>query len=245
MSDADVAGRAALVTGGSSGIGYAIAGALREEGYAVSLSARRPDRLDAAARALGGNGDVHAIPANMADEGEIRRVVAEHVARFGRLDVLVNNAGVGIGAGVLATRTKSLDLLLALNLRAVFLTVREAIPKLREAGLEHGRALIVNTASLAGKHGQSGLSAYSATKFGVVGLSQALHKELRDDGIKVTALCPGFVATQMTDAVEDDVPKDRMIQPRDLAEAVRFVLRTSRHCVVPEIKFLRPADTDL
>ena len=111
---------------------------------------------------------------------------------------------------------------------------------LKEAGAEHGKALMTNTASIAGKHGQGWLAAYSATKFGVVGLSQALHKELAKDGVQVTALCPGFVDTPMTDWVEGEVPKDEMIQPEDIAEAIRFLLRTSRNCVVPEIQFIRP-----
>jgi NAD(P)-dependent dehydrogenase (short-subunit alcohol dehydrogenase family) len=113
---------------------------------------------------------------------------------------------------------------------------------LREAGREHGKALIVNTASIAGKSGQGWLAAYSATKFGVVGLSQAMHKELADDGVHVTALCPGFVATPMTDWVEDEVPKDEMIQPEDIAEAVRYLLSTSPACIVPEIQFIRAGD---
>jgi NAD(P)-dependent dehydrogenase (short-subunit alcohol dehydrogenase family) len=185
------------------------------------------------------------VAANMTDEEEIRRVVSEHRDRRGRLDVLVNNAGIGIGAAVADTETKKLDLQLDVNLRAVYLVAREAIPLLKEAGAEHGKALIVNTASIAGKHGQGWLSAYSATKFGVVGLSQGMHKELAGDGIQVTALCPGFVATAMTDWIEGQVSKDEMIQPEDIAESVRFLLRTSPHCMVPEIQFLRPADRDL
>ena len=116
---------------------------------------------------------------------------------------------------------------------------------LKEAGAEHGKALMVNTASIAGKHGQGWLSAYSATKFGVVGLSQGLHKELSGDGIQVTALCPGFVATDMTDWVEGQVPKEEMIQPEDIAEAVRYLLRTSRNCIVPELQFIRPGDSEI
>ena len=128
-----------------------------------------------------------------------------------------------------------------MNLRGVYLTLRECIPMLKEAGAEHGKALMVNTASYAGKHGQGWLAAYSATKFGVVGLSQALHKELSRDGVQVTALCPGFVETPMTDWVEA-VPSEAMIQPEDLAEATRFLLKTSPNCVVPEIQFIRPGD---
>src|ERR671931_509628 len=107
---------------------------------------------------------------------------------------------------------------------------------------EDGYALTVNTASIAGKSGQGWLAAYSATKFGVVGLSQAMHKELAHGGIQVTALCPGFVATAMTDWVEGEVPKDQMIQPEDIAEAVRYLLRTSPNCIVPELQFIRPGD---
>jgi NAD(P)-dependent dehydrogenase (short-subunit alcohol dehydrogenase family) len=241
-----MADRAAIVTGGSSGIGLAIARALGQDGYALTLSARRPDKLEASAQALRDEGlEVEAIPANMAEEEEIRMLAASHRERFGRLDVLINNAGIGIGSAVADTPTKKLDLQLDVNLRAVYLMARECIPMLKEAGAEHGKALIANTASMAGKRGQGWLSAYSATKFGVVGLTQGLHKELSNDGIQVTALCPGFVATDMTDWIEDQIPKDQMIQPEDIAEAIRFVLRTSPHCVVPEIQFVRPGDSEV
>jgi NAD(P)-dependent dehydrogenase (short-subunit alcohol dehydrogenase family) len=238
--------RAALITGGSSGIGLAIARALGEDGYGVTVSARRPEKLDDAARQLGDEGvDVHSVAANMADEDDIKKAVSGHRERFGRLDVLINNAGIGIGAPVAETETKKLDLQLDVNLRAVYLVARECIPMLKEAGAEHGKALIANTASIAGKQGQGWLAAYSATKFGVVGLSQALHKELASNGIQVTALCPGFVATAMTDWVEGQVPKEKMIQPQDIAESIRFLLRTSPNCVVPELQFLRPGEGDI
>ena len=237
--------RAALITGGSSGIGLAIARALGEDGYGLTLSARRPEKLESSADELREEGlDVLSIPANLADEADIQRVVAAHRERFGRLDVLVNNAGLGIGAAVADTETKKLDLQLGVNLRGVYLIARECIPLLKEAGAEHRKALMVNTASIAGKHGQGWLAAYSATKFGVVGLSQALHKELSTEGIQVTALCPGFVATAMTDWVEEQVPKDQMIQPEDIAEAVRYLLRTSPACIVPELQFIRPGDAE-
>ena len=238
--------RAALITGGSSGIGLAIARALGEEGYGLTLSARRPEKLDAAAEGLRADGlDVLAVPANVADEDAIKEVLAKHRERWGRLDVLINNAGLGIGAAVADTETKKLDLQLDVNLRAVYLVARESIPMLKEAGAEHGKALMVNTASIAGKQGQPFLPAYSATKFGVVGLSQALHRELMGDGVQVTALCPAFVATPMTDWVEGQVPKDQMIQPEDIAESVRFLLNVSPACIVPEIQFLRRGDTQI
>jgi NAD(P)-dependent dehydrogenase (short-subunit alcohol dehydrogenase family) len=236
--------RAALITGGSSGIGLAIARALGREGYGITLSARRPDKLESAADELRGEGlTIEGVPANVANEEEIKRAVEAHEQRFGRLDVLVNNAGIGIGGAIAEAETKRLDLQLDVNLRAVYLTTRDCIPLLKAAGGEHGKALIVNMASIAGKYGQGWLAAYSATKFGVVGLSQAAHRELAKSGIQVTALCPGFVATAMTDWIEDQVPKEEMIEPEDIASAVLFLLGTSPNCMIPEIQFVRPGET--
>jgi NAD(P)-dependent dehydrogenase (short-subunit alcohol dehydrogenase family) len=236
---------AALITGGSSGIGLAIGRALGEDGYGVTLSSRRPEKLEAAAEQLReGGAEVNAMPANMADEDDIKALVAKHRERFGRCDVLVNNAGLGIGGPIAEAETKKLDLQLDVNLRAVYLMTRECLPMLKEAGAEHGKALIVNTASIAGKYGQGWLAAYSATKFGVVGLSQAMHREFGHEGIQVTALCPGFVDTAMTDWIKEQVSPDEMIRPKDIAEGVRFLLRTSPACIVPEIQFIRPGDSN-
>jgi NAD(P)-dependent dehydrogenase (short-subunit alcohol dehydrogenase family) len=236
-------GRAALITGGSSGIGLAIARALGQDGYALTVSARRPEKLEEAVQGLRDEGlEVNSVPANMTQEDAIKDVVASHRERFGRLDVLVNNAGLGIAGPIADHDTKRLDMQLGVNLRAVYLTLRECIPMLKQAGTEHRKALVVNTASIAGKSGQGGLAAYSATKFAVVGLSQAAHRELSGDGIQVTAICPGFVATPMTDWVEGEIPKEEMIQPEDIAEGVRFILRTSPQCIVPEIMFIRPGE---
>ena len=111
---------------------------------------------------------------------------------------------------------------------------------LREAGAEHGKALIVNLASIAGKTGQAWLSVYSATKAGVIGFSQATQKEVAGQGIQVTALCPGFVDTAMTEFAKEQVKAEEMIRPEDIAESVRFLLVTSPACLVPEIVFTRP-----
>jgi NAD(P)-dependent dehydrogenase (short-subunit alcohol dehydrogenase family) len=182
------------------------------------------------------------VPANMSKEEDIQALAAAHRERFGRLDVLVNNAGIGIGAPIEQAETKKLDIQFDVNLRGVYLMLREAIPMLKEAGAEHGKALVVNTASIAGKYGQPWLSAYSATKHAVVGLSQAAHGELSESGVQVTAFCPGFVETPMTDWVKEQVPPDKMIRPEDIAEAVRFLLRTSPQCFVPEVQFIRAGD---
>jgi NAD(P)-dependent dehydrogenase (short-subunit alcohol dehydrogenase family) len=238
-----VAERAALVTGGSSGIGLAIARALGEDGYGVTVSARRPDKLQAAAEGLQADGlDVHVVPAQMTNEDDITSLVASHRDRFGRLDVLVNNAGVGIGEAMHEITTKKLDIQIGANLRGVIIATREGLPMLREAGAEHGKALIVNMASIAGKAGQGWLSVYSATKAGVVGFSQATQKENEHAGIQVTAFCPGFVDTPMTEFVKGQVPAEEMIRPEDIAAGVRFLLGLSPACRIPEIVFARPGE---
>ena len=239
-----MAERAALITGASSGIGLAIARALGSDGYGVTVSARRPAKLEAAAEELRGDGlDAHVVATNMAEEEEIVSLVEAHRERFGRLDVLVNNAGVGIGGEIAETQTKFLDMQLSVNLRAVVVATREAIPMLREAGAEHRKALIVNTASVAGKWGQGWISVYSATKAGVVGFSQATQREEGGRGIAVTAFCPGLVDTPMTDWAREQVKQEDMIRPEDIAEGVRFLLSLSPNCVIPEIVFSRPTSS--
>jgi NAD(P)-dependent dehydrogenase (short-subunit alcohol dehydrogenase family) len=236
--------KAALVTGGSSGIGLAIARALGEDGYGLTVSARRPEKLEAAAEDLRSAGlDVLSVPANMADEEALSSLVAAHEERFGRLDVLINNAGVGIGEAMDSLTTKYVDMQLGVNLRAVILVTRECLSMLREAGAEHGKALIVNMASVSGKAGQAWLSVYSATKAAVIGFSQATQMEIAGQGIQVTAFAPAFVDTPMTDFAKEQVAAEAMIRPEDIAEGVRFLLRTSPNCIVSEIAFLRPGDT--
>lgn len=238
-----MAERAAIVTGASSGIGLAISRALAEDRYAVTASARRPQKLEDAVRGLTEEGlDVTAVPANVASEDEVKALVASHEQRCGRLDVLINNAGVGVGGAIEEIDTKRLDMQLDVNLRSYVIAMREAMPMLKAAGAEHGKALIVNTASIAGKGGQGWLAVYSATKAGVIGLSQATQMEVGRDGIQVTALCPAFVDTPMTQWVQGQVKPEEMIQPEDLAETVRLLLRTSRHCLIPEVVFARPGD---
>jgi NAD(P)-dependent dehydrogenase (short-subunit alcohol dehydrogenase family) len=235
--------RAALITGASSGIGLAIARVLGAEGYALTVAARRPEKLEAAAQGLRDEGhEVVAVAANMADEGELVAVFERHRDAYGRLDALVNNAGVGIGAPMAEIETKRLDMQLAVNLRALIIGTREGLPMLREAGAEHGKALIVNTASIAGKAGQGWLSIYGATKAAVINFTEATHREAGVDGVQCTALAPAFVDTPMTEFAKGQVPGEEMIRPEDIGEAVRFLLRTSRYCHVPEIVFTRPGE---
>jgi NAD(P)-dependent dehydrogenase (short-subunit alcohol dehydrogenase family) len=239
-----MAERAAIVTGASRGIGLALAEALAEEGYGLTITARKPESLEQTAGGLRDKGyDVEHVPANLNDEEGIRAVVERHRQRFGRLDVLVNNAGVGIGAAAGEHQTKYVDMQLDVNLRAIVLFYRECLAMLRAAGGEHRGALVVNLASIAGKSPQPWLSVYSATKAAVLAYTQAMNKELNGEGIKSVAFAPGFVDTDMTDFVKGTVPAEEMIRPQDIAQALRFLLQVSPACVVPEIVFQRPGET--
>jgi NAD(P)-dependent dehydrogenase (short-subunit alcohol dehydrogenase family) len=215
---------AALVTGGSSGIGLAIARMLRDEGFDLTLVSRRPEKVEAAAAELG----AAAVAANMAEAEDCARVVAEHRDRFGRLDVLVNSAGVGIGGTVEDLPLKSLDLQLDVNLRGLFLVTQAAIPALRES-----RGWIVNLASIAGTVPTPGLATYGATKAAVIALTRSLNEELDAAGVRAIALCPGFVDTPM--AQWSGIEPADMIRPEDCAEVVRMCLRLSPQARIPQV----------
>ena len=238
-----MAERAAIVTGGSRGIGLALAEVLADEGYGLTVTARKPETLEQAANALRNRGaEVEQVAANLTDEESVSAVVAHHRETFGRLDVLVNNAGVGIGAAVDEHQTKYVDMQLAVNLRAIVLFYRECAELLRAAGTEHRNALVVNMASMAGKSPQPWLSVYSATKAAVVAYTTAMNKELNAAGVKSVAFCPGFVDTDMSEFVKASIPAEEMLRTSDVAEALRFLLRLSPTCVIPEIVFQRPGE---
>ncbi len=208
--------RAAIVTGASRGIGRALAEALAGEGYDLTITARKPDTLEEAAVHLSGLGsNVEQFAGNLADEEVIKEVVSRHRERFGRLDVLVNNAGLGIGAGAGEHATKHIDLQLDVNLRAIIVFYREC-------------------AEL--------LSVYGATKAAVISYTRSMNAELGSSGVKSVAFCPGFVDTDMTEFVRGQVPREEMLRTSDIAEALRFLLRVSPACVVPEIVFARPGE---
>ena len=226
----------------SRGIGLAIARVLASEGYGLTIAARRLDDLATAATELRATGvQVQPVPTNVANEADIVRLVSEHARAFGRLDVLVNNAGMGIRTPIAGMTTKYLDLQIAVNLRSVVLAYRETEALLRVAGQEHGQALVVNVASISGKVGEAELSVYSATKHGVVGFTDAMNRELYPAGIRSCVLCPGLVDTPLSDYAKPHLPSSQMISPADLGEAVRFLLRVSPACAIPELIFMESA----
>ena len=214
----------AIVTGGSSGIGLAIAHMLREEGFELTLASRTREKVEAAAIELGAS----AVQADLSHEDDCRRIVAEHRERFGGLDVLVNSGGIGIAGRVESLVTKHVDLQLGVNLRGLLLVTREAIPLLKTS-----RGWIVNLASIAGTAATPGLTVYGATKAAVIALTRSLNAELDGDGVRAIALCPGFVDTPM--AAWSGLAADEMIRPEDCAEVVRMCLRLSPHARIPSV----------
>jgi NAD(P)-dependent dehydrogenase (short-subunit alcohol dehydrogenase family) len=233
--------RAAIVTGASRGIGFALAQTLGEEGFALTITARTPDTLERSAGKLREQGfDVEHVAANLREEEAIREVVRRHRERYGRLDVLVNNAGVGVGAAATEHQAKYVDLQLDVNVRAIILFYRECGELLRAAGAEHRNALVINMASIAGKMPDRWLSVYSATKAAVAAYSMAMNRVFVRDGVKSVAFAPGFVDTDMTEYIKGKIPAAEMMRPSDIAEGLRFLLRLSPTCVVPEIMFQRP-----
>jgi NAD(P)-dependent dehydrogenase (short-subunit alcohol dehydrogenase family) len=214
----------ALVTGGSSGIGLAIARMLRAEGFDLTLASRTAEKVEAAAAELG----AQPVAADMSKEEDCIRVVALHKERFGGMDVLVNSAGIGIAGTVESLQTKHIDLQLGVNLRGLLLVTREAIPLLKRS-----RGWIVNLASIAGTTATPGLTVYGATKAAVIAVTRSQNAELDGDGVRSIALCPGFVDTPM--ASWAGLAAEEMIQPEDCAEIVRMCLRLTPHARIPQI----------
>jgi NAD(P)-dependent dehydrogenase (short-subunit alcohol dehydrogenase family) len=236
-------GRSVLVTGGALGIGQGIVRAFAREGAMVAVADLDPEAAERLAGELTSSGArVIATMGDVSSVEDAERMVAETVAAFGRLDVLVNNAGVGIGAAAADHQTKFVDMQLDVNLRAIVLFYRECADMLRAAGSEHSNALVVNMASLAGKSPQPWLSVYAATKAAVVAYTSAMNKELNSEGVKSVAFCPGFVDTDMTEFIRGTVPPEEMLRTSDITAALRFLLHVSPACVVPEIIFQRPGE---
>lgn len=223
----------ALVTGGSSGIGFAIARMLRNEGYEVTVASRTREKIEAAAAELG----AFAVTANMGSEEDCVRTVAEHRERFGGMDVLVNSAGLGIGGTVESLQTKHIDLQLGVNLRGLLLVTREAIPLLRAS-----KGWIFNLASIAGTAPTPGLTVYGATKAAVIALTRSQNLELESAGVRAVAICPGFVDTAM--AEWSGLAAEEMITTEDCAEVVRMCLRLSSNARIPQVVIERVGQRD-
>jgi NAD(P)-dependent dehydrogenase (short-subunit alcohol dehydrogenase family) len=220
MTD-QVRGKCAVVTGASKGIGYAIAEALAGAGANVVISARNEAEVQEAARRLNevSEGEVVGVASDVRRFEDVRRMIGTAVERFGGVDILVNNAGVGGFGPVDRMEPDKWHQVIETNLNGVFYCCHEAIPVMRQ----RGGGWIINIASLAGKNPLPGGAAYNASKFGLVGFSEALMLDVRQDDIRVNYIMPGSVATHFNDhtPTEEDAWK---IQPEDIAQIVMDLL---------------------
>jgi NADP-dependent 3-hydroxy acid dehydrogenase YdfG len=247
--DIPLTGRVALVTGASSGIGEATALALSAAGAKVAISARRRERLDAlAARIRDGGGDAFVVVADFAKEDEAQRAVREAEAHFGRLDILVNNAGVMYLEPVATADLARWRHMFELNVLGLIAATQAALPGMTARRDGH----IVNVSSTAGRVSNAMAAGYSGTKFGVVAFSEGLRKEVYKDGIRVTVIEPGVVATELREHIAHAATQQsinawaesmRQLQPEDVANAIVFCVSQPAHVNINEV-LMRPTDQE-
>jgi hypothetical protein len=222
----------ALVTGASSGIGEATARALARDGADVALAARRRERLESVAEGIEAEFDVDTlvVPADVRDEAAVEAMVETTVETFGRLDVQVNNAGVGVGGDVEATTTDQYRLMMETNVDGVFFATRAAIPHLRETG---GNLVFVG--SFAGQYPRPGNPIYAATKWWVRGFAHSLEGQIGPDGVGVTVINPTEVRTEFaseeSEAFAERFEPGEVTEPEEIADAVAFAAAQDRSTV--------------
>jgi NAD(P)-dependent dehydrogenase (short-subunit alcohol dehydrogenase family) len=227
-----LAGQVALVTGGSRGIGRAVALGLARAGATVAVLARTPAALDAVAGEIrGGGGAALVLPGDLAADGVAERAVEGVLARFGRLDVLVTAQGTGAFAPVEASDASDWDGMMAANLRATYLACRAALRPMLAAG----RGTIIAVISLAAVRPIPGCAAYAASKAGALGFTRVLREEVRGRGVRVTALCPGAVDTPFWDAIPGAPDRSRMLRAGTVADAAVLAAAAPPEATIEEI----------
>lgn len=233
---------AALVTGASRGIGALIAEKLAVAGWDLTVSARSEGPLQERADLLSLHGrSVRAVPADMGAEEDVVRLAEAHVEAYGRLDALVLNAGMGSIGPFADFPARRFDKLYTINVRSAYVLVQRLLPLLRKtAAGERGTAKVVAVSSLTGVAAEPLNSAYGASKAALTSLCETLNTEESEAGVTATAVCPGYVATDMTVGLADKVSQDTMIDPADVAELVVALTRLGRSVVVPSIPMTRP-----
>jgi 3-oxoacyl-[acyl-carrier protein] reductase len=227
----DIRGKVALVTGAGRGIGKAIALALAQCGCRVILSSRTPAQLEEVASAIRGLGEgALVVPADLTRDDDIQLLIDSSLKAWGGVDILVNNAGWGKRAPVVRARLEDWDQTFRLNLRAPMVLAKGIVPSM----MERREGAVINIGSVSGKTGEADGAAYAASKFGLIGFTQSLYEEVREHGIKVSVILPGFVDTPMIPPVKH-LDRSKMIQPEDVAEAVVFVLKSPPTCCPVEM----------
>ncbi len=219
----------AIVTGSSSGIGKAIALRFAEEGASIVIAARRLELCEQSAatiRARGGQAAV--IQTDVTDEVQVTRLISETIQQFGGIDILVNNAGILLGKDIAETSTDTFDHVMNTNLRGMFFCCREGIRVMKKKGGGN----IINMSSVAGVESWSGTGTYSASKFGILGLTQALADEGRPHKVRVTAICPGRVADELVDASREEREQSGLIDPFDIAETAVYLATLGPNAIV-------------
>jgi len=238
--DKRLAGKVAIVTGASRGIGKAICIELAKEAATVVLAARAIDKMNQTAKIVtASGGKAQIIPTELTDESSIKNLIKATGERFGRLDILINNAGVTHSAKLEDTSTKDWDRCQQINSRAPFILCREALPLLKNAE----RAYIINIASVVGVKAYPLQSAYTASKHALRGMTMALAEEMRGTNIRVHLLCPGGVDTELVTKVRPDIKKQDLMQPEEIAELVLYLLTHKGNAVVDELHIRRAAST--
>lgn len=246
-------GTVALVTGASSGIGEATAAALAGEGAAVVLAARRRDRLEALAERLDGGAPVMVHEVDVTDEEQVQAMVARTVGELGRLDTLVNNAGVMLLGPIEGAPTEEWRRMVSLNLLGLFYCTHAALPYLLAAAADGPRRVadVVNVSSVAGRVARSGSGVYNATKHGVGAFSESLRQEVTARHVRVTIVEPGATATELAFHNRREVLEEmaatfgtvELLKSEDIADAVRFAVTQPRRMAVNEI-LVRPTEQE-
>jgi 3-oxoacyl-[acyl-carrier protein] reductase len=233
-----LAGKISIVTGAGRGIGRAIALVLSGAGSRVALAARSESELRSVAEEIRGrDGEVLIVPTDVARDEELERLVSQTVKEWGTVDHLINNAGWGVKAPIVDARVEDWDRTFRVNLRAPMILTRLVLPLL----IEKKSGAIVNIGSVAGKMGQADVSAYSASKFGLIGFTESLFEEAREYGVKVSVIVPGYVDTALIPPTRK-MERSKMIRPEDVAQSVLFVLSSAPNSCPVEIT-VRPQRT--
>ncbi len=234
--------RAALVTGASRGIGLEIARRLAADGWDLTISARTESTLAEAAATLQerARGKICTVLADMASEDDILSLAASHRERFDRLDALVLNAGMGSIGPIDEFPVRRFDKLMAVNVRSAYLLIQQLLPTLRKTAGAADSSRVIAVSSLTGTASEPLNSAYGASKAALTSLCETVNTEESLGGVSATALCPGYVATDMTAPLTGDVPAETMIDPREIAELAVGLTRLGRSAVIPSIPISRP-----